>query len=98
MKGSGRVISTTAVVNFIMPAVISMKESSLMIWPKVLESTGMPMAANMSDIGTKINSTDLAKKSGMTAASTKASIRMHPKRVKVNIAGQTVTDTLANGV
>ena len=98
MKDSGKTISTTVVVNFIMPAVIFMKESLSMIWPKVLVFTDMPTAVNMSDIGTKINNTVLVKKSGTTAVSTKDSIKMHLKRDKVSTAGQTVTASSANGV
>jgi hypothetical protein len=66
MKVFGRTIFTTAEASFIMLVEISMKVNLLTIWLKALEFTNMLMVASMSATGTKINSTDLVKKNGMT--------------------------------
>ena len=58
----------------------------------------MLTVANMSAIGIKISSTDLARKSGTMVALTKGSIRMRLKKAKENIAGQMEIDMSANGV
>merc|ERR1740117_1597706 len=81
-----------------MPQEIYMKANSLTIWLKVSESTSMLTVANTWAIGTKTSSTDLARRSGTTAALTKVSIRMRPKKAKENIAGLMETDMSANGV
>jgi hypothetical protein len=98
MKVFGRTIFTTAEASFIMLVEISMKVNLLTIWLKALEFTNMLMVASMSATGTKINSTDLVKKNGMTWVCIKDSIRMHLKKDRVNTVGLMATATLESGV
>ena len=74
-----------------------MKENSLKIWRKVLGFISMPMEANILAIGIKISNMALEKKNGMMAANIKDFIRMHLKKVKENIVGQTEILILVNG-
>jgi hypothetical protein len=64
-----------------------------MIWLKDLEYIDMLMEANMLDIGTKTNNTDLERKNGMMEANTKVFIKMLRKKARENIAGQMEIDT-----
>ena len=68
-----------------------------MTWHRALASIGMPMAANMLAIGTRINSMGLVRKSGMMEANTRAFIKMPQRKVKESIAGQTETGISENG-
>ena len=53
--------------------------------------------ASMSATGIKINSTDLAKKSGTTAANMLAFIKMRLKKDKESTDGRTATDISESG-
>ena len=53
--------------------------------------------ASMLDTGTRISNMALEKKNGMMAANIKDFIRMHLKKVKENIVGQTEILILVNG-
>mgnify|MGYP004531714311 CR=1 FL=1 len=97
MKVSGKIISIMAEESFITQVAIYTKENLSTIWHKVLEYIDMPMVANMSATGTKINSMDLERKNGMMEVNIKASIRMLPKKDKVSTAGLMEIDTLENG-
>ena len=97
MRDFGKTISIMVEENFTTPVVISMKVSSLTIWPKDLESIGMPMVANMSATGIKISSMDLEKRNGMMAASTKDFTKMPLRKVKESIAGQMEIGILESG-
>ena len=94
---SGSPISTTVGASCTMLVGISTRESSLMTWHKVLVSIGTPMAPSMLATGTKTSSTALERRSGMMEVSTRDSTKMHPKRAKVNTAGQMETDSWENG-
>jgi hypothetical protein len=97
MKVFGNPISTTVEENSIMLVEISMKESLLTIWLRVSVSTDMLTAPSMWDTGTKTNNMDLVKRSGTMGVNIRVSTRMHQKRARVNIAGQTETDMSASG-
>jgi len=55
------------------------------------------MEVSMLVIGIKINNMGLEKKNGMMGANIKDFIKMHPKKAKENIVGQTEILILANG-
>lgn len=74
-----------------------MKENLLMIWLKDSVSTDMPTALSMWDIGTKTNSMDSEKRSGMTAVNTKDSTKMRRRKDKVSTAGPMAIDSLESG-
>ena len=97
MKDFGSQTSTTEEESFTMQAAIYMRESSSTTWLKGLVSTGTPTALSMLGTGTKTNSTALVKKSGTTAANIKDSTKMHQRKARESIAGQTATDMLESG-
>lgn len=96
-KASGNPISTTAEESSIMLVEISTRENLWTIWLKALVSIDTLTDPSMLDIGTRTNSTDSAKRSGMTVASIRDSTRMHRKRAKESTAGQMATDLLESG-
>ena len=97
IKDFGTKIYIMEEVSYIMLVVIFMKASSLMTWPKDLAFINTPMEVSMLAIGIKISNMALEKKNGMMAANIKDFIRMHLKKVKENIVGQTEILILENG-